>query len=398
MGGQTIRRLTAVLGCAALVAVAAAFTDGGSGTSLSGEVRLAMISPLTGSLANVGNDNRAGVNAAVSIVNRTGGVKGRKLVVDVFDDGSNPSQSVVFMQQAVNNSKYLGVIGSGFSSSGLAAEPLATEAKMPYVSMAGSAAQVTPPRPYVYMVTATSRLFAYSMASFLRAKKLTKVALIADNGGYGREGIQNVKELEKRYGLDIVSTTIFPLTTTSFTAELTKIKSSDAQVLWIYNATTAAVAITKAAKQLQLPQRIVLTGGNASHTYLDAACPDSNGAYITSYFAPVANYLPKSNPSRPLALTVDRLLKGNSSTFAYDGFVSIFMYREAIAKGGFSREGINTAIERKLRGFVGPGGRYFYGPLNHYGLGTKDMVISQIKSCKMVPVPGQSNLAGSKKR
>lgn len=396
MAGFSVKRVAAVVAALALVAVAGAFTDGRDASS-SGEVHLAMISPLTGPLANVGNDNRAGVNAALALVNKKGGIKGKKVVVDVFDDGSNPAQAVVFAQQAINDSKYLGIIGSGFSSASLAAEPLAVQAHIPYVSMAGSAAQVEPPRPYVYMVTATSRLFAYSMAKFLRAKGLTKVALIADNGGYGREGVANVKELAGKYGLNVVSTSIFPLSTTSFTAELTKIKSSDAQALWIYNATTAAVAITKEAQQLQLPQKIVLTGGNASHTYLDAACPASNGAYITSYQAPVAKYLPKSNRSRPLALQVDALLNNNSSTFAYDGFVSIFMYKAAMERGGFTREGINNAIENKLKGFVGPGGRYFYGPLNHFGLGLKDMVISQIKDCAMFPISGTPLKAKKKK-
>jgi len=64
-------------------------------------------------------------------------------------------------------------------------------------------------------------------------------------------------------------------------------------------------------------------------------------------------------------------------------------------RGGFSREGINTALETKLRGFVGPAGTYNYTKVNHAGLSLRNMAISQIKNCQMVPVPGQ-NLTGKK--
>jgi hypothetical protein len=38
-----------------------------------------------------------------------------------------------------------------------------------------------------------------------------------------------------------------------------------------------------------------------------------------------------------------------------------------------------------MRGFVGPGGRYYYSDRNHSGLGLKSMVVSRVVKCKMVP-------------
>jgi hypothetical protein len=102
-----------------------------------------------------------------------------------------------------------------------------------------------------------------------------------------------------------------------------------AQALWLWNATTLAVTITKEARQLGLRQRLVLTGGNASTQYLGPA---------------------------------------------------------AMLRGGVSRTGINSALENRMRGFVGPGGRYYYSRQNHSGLGLKSMVVSRIQRCRMVPV------------
>jgi branched-chain amino acid transport system substrate-binding protein len=373
-------------GVAALTAVTLVLVGAGGGSAQQGEVWLAEISPLTGPLSFVGVDNRQGVNAAVAEINRRGGIRGRRVRVQVFDDGSNPSQAVSNMNRIADDDKYLGVVGSGFSSSGLAVAPIIEREGIPYISMASSVAQVTPAKPYYYMTTATSRLFAYSMAFQLRKLGIRRIALMADNGGFGREGARNVDELSRRFGFQIVERIIFPLTSTTFQAELTRVKSSNAQALWLWNATTLAVTITKEARQLGLRQRIVLTGGNASVQYLQPACPQNANALINSYLGPVARFLPKRNPSRAIALKVDRALGKQGSTFNYDGYTGVMMFRTAMVRGGFSRTGINNALEDRMRGWVGPGGRYYYSNENHSGLGLKSMVVSRIAKCKMVPI------------
>jgi branched-chain amino acid transport system substrate-binding protein len=389
------RRIASLV--AALGAVVAVLTAGGAATAGGqAEINLAMISPLTGPLSFVGQDNRAGALAAVNEINRQGGVQNRRIRLTIFDDGSNPSQGVVNMQRIAADSKYLGVVGSGFSSVSLAVAPIVAATQIPYISMASSAAQVTPAKPYFFMTTATSRLFAYSMAFQLRKAGIRRIALMADNGGFGQEGVRNVNELARRFGFQIVEEIKFPLTTTSFTAELTKVKNSNAQALWLWNATTLAITIVKEARQLRLSQRIVLTGGNASPTFLGPACPDANGALINTYLGPVAQYLPRSNPSRAPALRLNRLLRKQGSTFNYDGYTGVHMFRAAMLRGGFSRQAINTALEGRMKGFVGPGGRYYYSRVNHAGLGIGSMVVSTIRNCKMVPVPGQKVLQTSK--
>ncbi|MGH3080650.1 MAG: ABC transporter substrate-binding protein [Gaiellaceae bacterium] len=373
-------------GVASLVAAALVLLTAGGGSAQQSEVWLAEISPLTGPLSFVGVDNRQGVDVAVREINARGGIRGRRVRVQVFDDGSNPSQAVSHMNRVADDDKFVGVIGSGFSSSGLAVAPIVEREKIPYISMASSVAQVSPAKPFYYMTTATSRLFAYSMAFQLRKLGIRRIALMADNGGFGREGVRNVDELSRRFGFQIVERIIFPLTSTTFQAELSRVKNSTAQALWLWNATTLAVTITKEAKQLGLRQRLVLTGGNASVTYLQPACPQNANALVNSYLGPVARYLPRRNPSRSIALKVDRGLRKQGSTFHYDGYTGVMMFRAAMLRGGFSRTAMNSALEKRMRGWVGPGGRYYYSERNHSGLGLKSMVVSKIQRCRMVPI------------
>jgi branched-chain amino acid transport system substrate-binding protein len=357
-----------------------------------------MISPLTGPLSFVGLDNRAGVQAAIREINARGGVRGRRIRLTIFDDASNPTQGVQHMQRIAGDSRFVGVIGSGFSSVSLAAAQLVAAARIPYISMASSAAQVTPAKPYFFMTTATSRLFAYSMARQLRRQGVRRIAIMGDNGGFGQEGLRNVRSLARAYRFTIVEDITFPTTATSFTSELARVRNTNAQALWIWNATDRAVTIVKTARQLRLGKLIVLTGGNASVNFLQPACPEANGALINTYIGPVAQFVRRNHPSRAVALRVNRLLRKQGSTFNYDGYTAVHMFRTAMLRGGFSRAGINSALENRLKGFVGPGGRYYYSRVNHSGLQTSSMVVSRIARCRMVPLRGQPLTTAPRRR
>ena len=122
--------------------------------------------------------------------------------------------------------------------------------------------------------------------------------LMGDNGGYGRDGPSQVSKMASKYGLEIVDTTIFSPASTDFSAELTRIKNSNAQALWLWTATPAGPTIVKQFKQLQLSQRLVLTGANVSPQFLQGTCGDVNGAIVNSFLATAWTFLPKTNPVR----------------------------------------------------------------------------------------------------
>ncbi len=112
----------------------------------------------------------------------------------------------------------------------------------------------------------------------------------------------------------------------------------------------------------------------------------------------MAQYVRRDHPSRAIALRVNRLLRKQGSTFNYDGYTAVQMFRTAMLRGGFTRSGINSALENRMKGFVGPGGRYYYSRVNHSGLQVNSMVVSQIRNCRMVPVSGQKVLQAPKRR
>jgi len=347
-----------------------------------GTVYLGMDTPLTGPQAIVGQGDREAINALVTYWNRRGGINRRRLVVDILDNASNPSQAVQNVQRFTSDSKYVGILGSGNAAAAVATAPLATAAQIPFLALSPPTVLVAPPRPYVFIALPTSRLYAYSMARYLKTLGVRRIALMGDNGGFGRDGVAQVQALARAYGFTITDSIIFSPTATSFAAELAKVKNSDAQALWMWTVTPAGNTIVKEFRQLQLSQRLVLTGGNLSSQFLEATCPDVNGALVNGFLGSVWQQLPKTNPTRPLAELVERLVGHPISVFNVDASTSLFAFKAAMEKGGFSREAINTALETKLRRLPTPGGRLYLGPRNHSAIQMDSMWAGRIVSCK----------------
>lgn len=83
------------LAAAALIAGTMSACGGNSsdGNSSGDTVTLGMIAPLNGTFAQAGKDMVDGAKVAVSEINAAGGVDGKKLELDIKDDGSDPQKT-----------------------------------------------------------------------------------------------------------------------------------------------------------------------------------------------------------------------------------------------------------------------------------------------------------------
>ena len=158
--------------------------------------------------------------------------------------------------------------------------------------------------------------------------------------------------------------------------------------------TPAAATIVKEFKQLQLSQRLVLTGGNLSPQFLQGTCPDVNGALVNGYLGNVWKSLPRSEPepgarrSRGAGRQASDL---RVQRRRFDGSVRLQGRHRARR---LPRAAINTALETKIRGLPTPGGRLYFSPTNHSGIQLPSMWAGRIASCKPTPLFGTAFTKG----
>ena len=108
----------------------------------SNPIYLAATMPLTGEDVYQWEVQKKVMLMAVDEINAAGGVLGRKVILDCYDDAGDPQQGVTVIQGIVDDSKYAGLLGPAYSGVTLAALPITMEANIPQVTNASNS-QIT---------------------------------------------------------------------------------------------------------------------------------------------------------------------------------------------------------------------------------------------------------------
>ena len=104
---------------------------------------VAVAAPMTGDGASMGQNAQRGADVALAIINGMGGIGGKKVAYEVFDDAGTPKEAATVAQRIVDADKYAAVIGHVNSSCTLAAMPIYSDAGMPVLCGSSSNPAVT---------------------------------------------------------------------------------------------------------------------------------------------------------------------------------------------------------------------------------------------------------------
>lgn len=104
---------------------------------------LALVGPMSGAEANSGNAMRRGAELFIDQINARGGVNGKKLRLEVYDDGNDPKLAEEIAKKIARSSDILGVLGHFYSTTSLAAVPVYEEAGIIMISASASDDAIT---------------------------------------------------------------------------------------------------------------------------------------------------------------------------------------------------------------------------------------------------------------
>src|SRR6185436_14855418 len=118
---------------------------------------------------------------AIREVNASGGVKGKKVQVRVYDDQSKPEEAASAMTRLITQDKVKLVLGEVASSNSLAMAPKAQEAKVPMISPSSTNPTVTEVGDYIFRVCFIDPFQGYVMAKYAREElKFNTAAILKD--------------------------------------------------------------------------------------------------------------------------------------------------------------------------------------------------------------------------
>ena len=277
---MTCRTLSWIAGLAvALMAGPAAAQD---------TIKIGVTQPLTGAFAASGNYVAQGARIAEEEINKAGGVLGKKLQLLIEDNKSNPTEAVATAEKLINSDKVPVLMGAWSSTLTLAVMPKLEEYKVPMLVETSSSGKITTSgNPYIFRISPTSEMEAKAFAPLFKKMNIKKADFLATNNDFGLGASKEFSQAAKDNGVEVgVMETMDPKAT-DFSAQLAKIKASGGDTLFVTTAVEQITLILKQAKDQQLSQRIITTGGSNSPDQLIAQAGDAaNGSSHLVFFTP----------------------------------------------------------------------------------------------------------------
>ena len=386
------RRLPAALAIFVLCASTACAALGGPQAQSSGPIKIGMVTSLTGNYAPLGTNDKLAVTQVMDALNSKGGISGRKIDLEVVDDGSDPNQSVIQFNKVIADGA-VAVLGPPQSTADLAIKPVANDKKMPTVSLGAADEQVVPVTPYMWMTAPLSSQVAKTCVDFIKSQGKTKLAMLYDTkNAYAVSGHDSTKKILDQAGIQLVDDETFETSQTNFAPQFAKITDAKPDFLLVWATGAPPVVITKAWADLKSGIPLMMTAAEASSLYANPSGPAAEGVFVQATMGVLGQSLPASNKFKKQIDDFAGPFQQANNTyppqFAWDGMNAASFLVDAITRKGATSDQIKDGLDSI--DLDTPQGHYTFTPQKHYGMPDSANVMSVIKDGQFVPAPGVS--------
>jgi branched-chain amino acid transport system substrate-binding protein len=265
--------ISKTIGAATLLSVLA-FAAGGTRAAEPGvtdtEIKIGVLGSLTGPAAIFGTSNLAGGTLAFEEANAAGGINGRKFTLISEDDETSPPKAIAAFKKLADQENVFAIFGPSTSAVAAALVPVMRQSDVPVFSTIYSTPAPTEPliKNVFRVATLNDRMQGLALAEYVvKNLGVKRVGLIRQSDEYGKRGAESVLQRLGKYKEVSSSEEVFNVTDTDFTSQLLKLKGTDPDVLIIYGYPSPSAIITRQARQLGLPAKIVGSNASSSRKY-----------------------------------------------------------------------------------------------------------------------------------
>lgn len=343
---------------------------------------IGLVAPLTGGLASTGAYMTNGIQEAVDEWNQKGTI-GRPVKLVVEDNASQPSSSVNAYNKVLN-SKPVAVFGPNTTVHFLPIEPFVKKSgvimfhgtQTPSLSDLGN--------PWLIRIRVRQDAINSLVSSWVvNDLKETKIAALAINGDWGSSTVEDLKKNFEAKGIKLVAVERYNQDDKDFTAQLTNIKKSGAEIIMGIGYPVDAGLILQQISRLGLNAKVIGLGGYCQPDALKIAGSAAEGHYYVAD-GQVMDFTAVDNNDVIKTWAAKYQDKYNSlptliSASYYDA-ANILL--QAIASVGTDEQKLRDAII-SVKDYNGMYGKYSF---DSKGDGVTDTTIGQLTNGKMVLV------------
>lgn len=280
-----MRRYFAILGVAAGAAFATA--------PALAQVRIGVTISTTGPAASLGVPQR---NSIALLPKEIGG---QAVEYVVLDDGADSTRAVANTRKLIDESNVDAVVGSSTTPASLAMIDVASEKKVPMISLAASVRLIAPmdaQRRWVFKTPQNDSLMADAIAEHMAKSGVKTVGFIGFNDAYGDGWLTEATRALEANGIKLVAVEKFARADTSVTGQVLKLVAAKPDAVLIAGAGTPAALPQKALRERGYAGKYYQTHGVANMDFIRVGGKDLEGTFLPSGPILVASQLPDSNP------------------------------------------------------------------------------------------------------
>jgi len=257
-------------------------------------VRIGGVAPMTGATATFGVSSKNGISLAFKAVNDAGGIDigGTICLLNLImeDDQTSPEIAANAFRKLIDQDEVVAIVGSVYSSCTLAGAPIAQDAGIPVISGTSTAVQVTLTGDYIFRACYTDAFQGAVVASFCyNDLKVKTAAAIFDNGNDYSKGLaESFRENFEKLGGKVVAYEAYTgeATTTDYSAQLTNIKATNPEVIFLSAYYSGAALMATQARSLGITATFVGADGWDSSELTKLAGEAIVGGYFCNHYSP----------------------------------------------------------------------------------------------------------------
>ncbi|MBX3602536.1 MAG: ABC transporter substrate-binding protein [Rubrivivax sp.] len=335
-------------------------------------IRIGSFLAVTGPASFLGDPEAKTLEMVVEQLNAQGGVLGRRLQLVHYDSAGDAEKARTFAKRLIEQDRVDVIVGGSTTGETMAVVPLAEQAGLPFVSLAGAVVIVEPVKKWVFKTPHTDRMACDKIFVDMKARGATRAALISGSGGFDKSMRAECLKVAPNHGVQIVADETYGAADTDMTPQLTKIRTSNAQAVLNAGFGQGPAIVTRNFRQVGLTLPLYQSHGVASKEYIRLAGEAAEGVRLPAAALLVADLLDAGDAQKPVVTgyrdAYQKRYGSEVSTFGGHAYDGLMLYVHAVkAAGGTDKARVRDALEA-TRGYVGTGGIVNMSASDHMGL------------------------------
>jgi branched-chain amino acid transport system substrate-binding protein len=302
------------------------------------DVSIPVLVPITGFLSIEGSSQRNGALLAMRRAPKGITVKG-----EVSDTGVAPDVAANALERALAREKPTAVVASIFGVQVLAMLPIALEAKMPLITVSGTARITELNNPYVFRFFPGDHVTKDAHVRYVvQELKKQRIALVYQTTAYGQSGRTEIVANLKKFGIEPVLLEALEPNVRDMSSTISKIRAANADAVMVHVTSQPTALFIRAAAQAKLDLPIVAsstihqpsTAALLEPAELANVCGETNGSPMSAESPEIAAFAKMYRDE--FSAEPDGYALGQ-----YDG---VMMVLDAVSKGAKTPADVQKAL------------------------------------------------------